>query len=401
MGDVVSTPTDERTGSWAPPCIAPRDRGESFSSVPSHRRSSSPSFAARGQRRGSFWDERKHENKYEHPYEGLSSSWDSVAGRRHSIDVEPHFPPLRDSELALGTFRSSSSFGSPGSPRRWSSPYAFERDAHVDVFRSEPHWHDSRREFHPPRDLHVGERYQDRDYTRHDSAFAPSYNQSSLLATSKTLSHNVYQRELESDWWSSKQHGNYLRQTHDTLIIWDWDDTIMCSTAINANQVSQYQLPQFERLVEEILLLSSQLGESVVVTNADALWVEASTRQFAPRALPRLQQMPVLSARRKYEHVNPHDSFFWKRETFRDVLGSRRRTGSSGGLNLTVIGDSSAEMEAARTSSQGISPLFVKTIKCKEGPSMEEVMGQLHNLLRELPGIVADERTMRRNAGLG
>ena len=66
-----------------------------------------------------------------------------------------------------------------------------------------------------------------------------------------------------------------------------------------------------------------------------------------------------------------------------------------------VIGDSSAEMEAARTSSQGISPLFVKTIKCKEGPSMEEVMGQLHNLLRELPGIVADERTMRRNAGLG
>merc|ERR1719468_597898 len=205
-----------------------------------------------------------------------------------------------------------------------------------------------------------------------------------------------------------KQHQNQGGQAvggqpHETIIIFDWDDTLMCSSAINANQLLPHQAAQLEAVLEQVLTGSMRLGETCIVTNADELWVLESTRRFCPRLLPLLSQINVVSARRKYEHSYPGDVFAWKRETFREVLAKRKGAAQVSGstassLNLIVLGDSPAEMEAAQTSTIGaMYPLMIKQVKFKEIPTVDELVEQLQIVAQELGSIVMDDRSSCRN----
>merc|ERR1712039_806451 len=73
-----------------------------------------------------------------------------------------------------------------------------------------------------------------------------------------------------------------------------------------------------------------------------------------------------------------------------------------GGLNLIVLGDSPAEMDAAQTSTYGLAilPLIVKTVKFKETPTCDEVCEQLRICIQDLPSIVAEESDNSRNLAL-
>lgn len=183
------------------------------------------------------------------------------------------------------------------------------------------------------------------------------------------------------------------------LLIWDWDDTLMCSSAINNQQLYAHQAQQLECVLEQLLSLSLRLGETLIVTNADQLWVTESARQFTPRVAAFLSRIPIISARVKYEGIYPNDVFAWKRETFREVIGARVARSRPGSLlNLVVLGDSPSEMEAAHSSTLGVG-LFstVKTVKFKENPTADELIEQLHMMTHELGSIVAEERTSFRN----
>mmetsp|Transcript_43172 Transcript_43172/g.101479 ORF Transcript_43172/g.101479 Transcript_43172/m.101479 type:complete len:436 (+) Transcript_43172:91-1398(+) len=181
----------------------------------------------------------------------------------------------------------------------------------------------------------------------------------------------------------------------DTLLVWDWDDTLMCSSAINSSQVSQHQASQLDLLLEQVLSASLRLGETIIVTNADELWVSTSARQFTPHTSPLLNQIRVVSARRKFEYSFPGDPFAWKREAFREVLANRRN--GLYGLNLVVLGDSPAEMEAAQTSTMGMSNALVKTVKFKDIPSVEDLLDQLRIIVQDLPSICSDDKSCSRN----
>lgn len=190
----------------------------------------------------------------------------------------------------------------------------------------------------------------------------------------------------------------------DTLIILDWDDTLMCSSAINANSVPSTVIPALELLVDSALKVAMRCGETVIITSADENWVLRSARRFTPRVGPLVQQLydngRIISARRRYEASFPGDVFAWKREAFREVVDQKRAAGgagSSGGLNLVVLGDSPAEIEAAQTSTQGVSPLLLKTVKFKVAPTAEEIVEQLRMVCQDLPNIVADDRNVARN----
>jgi len=188
-------------------------------------------------------------------------------------------------------------------------------------------------------------------------------------------------------------------RTQDTLLIWDWDDTLMCSSAINANQLMQHQVEQLDNLIEQVVRLSMRLGDTCIVTNADEQWVVESTRRFCPRNMQLLSQIPVLSARRKWELQCPGDVFAWKRETFKEVLAARQNGHPGQALNLVVLGDSPSEMEAAQTSTGTVPfhPMTIKTVKFKEVPSAEELLDQLRLLMKELPGIVQDGPSSHRD----
>lgn len=181
----------------------------------------------------------------------------------------------------------------------------------------------------------------------------------------------------------------------DTVIIFDWDDTLLCSSAINNQQWSPQQLQQLERAVETILQTAMRLGETMIVTNGNSTWVQDSTRRFFPGLQPTLDRLMVMSARASYESSYPGDPFSWKRQAFKEILARRRQEGGYvGGVNLIVLGDSPAEIEAAQTATKVLyGKSVVKTVKFKEAPSVNELLGQLRRVLQELGNIVQEERS--------
>lgn len=177
--------------------------------------------------------------------------------------------------------------------------------------------------------------------------------------------------------------------SRDTVIIFDWDDTLLCSSAINQQQWNAEQLESLELAGEAALEIAMSLGDTLIVTNGNQTWVQDSSRRFLPKLQPVLSQLRVMSARAIHEQNFPGQPFAWKKAAFKEIL-SERYAGvpetSATGLNLIVIGDSLAEIEAARVATMNLQgPPLLKTIKFKEMPSAWELVGELRLLAELLP----------------
>lgn len=187
-------------------------------------------------------------------------------------------------------------------------------------------------------------------------------------------------------------------EKEETLIIFDWDDTLLCSSAINAAQWSKPELKQLERAVASVLEAAMELGETMIVTNGNGTWVHDSSHRFLPGLVPTLEQLTVMSARAMYEPMYPGDPFSWKRQAFRQILRCRRAQCPSEGLNLVVLGDSPAEMEAAHCATKvydGAS--LIKTVKFREAPSLSQLLGQIHRVAQDLGEIVREDQSMSKD----
>lgn len=180
----------------------------------------------------------------------------------------------------------------------------------------------------------------------------------------------------------------------DTVIIFDWDDTLLCSSAINLQQCNDGQLQQLEQIVENVLRDAMNLGDTLIVTNGNRSWVQDSARRFMPKLLPLLSQLRVMSARAAYEKSYPGEPFAWKNAAFKEILSDREGAShlNPGGMNLIVLGDSYAEIEAAKTASSTLrGPSVVKTVKFKEMPSVSQLLGELRMVTQLLPDLVKED----------
>mmetsp|Transcript_41666 Transcript_41666/g.126123 ORF Transcript_41666/g.126123 Transcript_41666/m.126123 type:complete len:336 (+) Transcript_41666:518-1525(+) len=139
------------------------------------------------------------------------------------------------------------------------------------------------------------------------------------------------------------------------------------------------------------------LGETIIVTNGRSTWVEESSRYFLPGLVPALERLHVVSARAWYECEHPDDPFAWKRRAFHSILqGHLAAGGGAAGLNLVVLGDSFAEIQAAEYLVAGdvSGAALLKTVKFKESPSAGELIGQLQAMVLELQAVVAAARSV-------
>lgn len=206
---------------------------------------------------------------------------------------------------------------------------------------------------------------------------------------------------LSSQGGNSPRHplGRAWGTKQEPLIIFDWDDTLLCSSAINQAQWNLGQLQQLEEIVEMILQYSMELGETMIVTNGNATWVQDSAHRFLPGLVPLLERIVVMSARAMFEDAYPGDPFSWKRQAFKHIMKCRRAQHPHvTGVNLIVLGDSPAEMEAAHSSAKVYTgQSFVKTVKFREAPSVAQLVGELQRVSQELGDIVREECSSSRD----
>lgn len=164
----------------------------------------------------------------------------------------------------------------------------------------------------------------------------------------------------------------------NTVIVFDWDDTLLCSHAVRTNLATEPQLEELEEQIKSTLRAAQNLGEVLIVTNGKQGWVEDSAEAFLPGLLPVLRRIPVISARALYEGLHPEDPFLWKHLCFERLFVKGRTYCQDEGLNLIALGDQYPELDAAEHVVQVLGGAStVKTLKFHEQPTADDLIGQL------------------------
>lgn len=183
-------------------------------------------------------------------------------------------------------------------------------------------------------------------------------------------------------------HNPGLVYPRDTVIVFDWDDTLLSSSFLAARghtldsdlafepEVAEH-LRKLEQSVIEALTLAQQHGTVVVITNAETGWVQLSAQKFIPAVLPVVQKLDVVSARSTYESLYPDAPLKWKYCAFYDRLSNLFAEAGEAPKNIISFGDSQVEREAVRAVSRNFSNAMCKSVKFAERPSLEQLVRQV------------------------
>ena len=171
---------------------------------------------------------------------------------------------------------------------------------------------------------------------------------------------------------------------HNSLIIFDWDDTLLPTTFLTSNggplediklSDSDFQrMKEIENHVYLILKESIEKGDVYIITNAGENWVQFSSSIFYPNISELLKKIKIISARMEYEKAFPGNSRQWKIEAFLNLL---KDVNNKLVTNIICIGDSLFEIEAGRILASKFSEAFIKTIKFRDAPKLDELLKQL------------------------
>ena len=171
---------------------------------------------------------------------------------------------------------------------------------------------------------------------------------------------------------------------HNSLIIFDWDDTLLPTTFLTHGNLPLEEIKltnndfekmkEIEKYVYLILKECIEKGDVYIITNAGVNWVQFSANIFYPKISELLKKIKIISARMEYEKTFPGNLRQWKIEAFLNLL---KDVNNKLVTNIICIGDSLFEIEAGRILASKFSEAFIKTIKFRDAPKLDELLKQL------------------------
>jgi hypothetical protein len=137
----------------------------------------------------------------------------------------------------------------------------------------------------------------------------------------------------------------------ETIIIFDWDDTICPTTALNKDSGLDAGSEALQALVKEARQTLNKArevaAEVVIVTNATEGWVESSCENWLPGLRPVLDMLEFSSARSTWESMGVTTPTGWKAAEFERIISRfYSRYWQQSWKNVIVIGDACYEHEA-------------------------------------------------------
>ena len=179
-------------------------------------------------------------------------------------------------------------------------------------------------------------------------------------------------------------------KTHNSLIIFDWDDTLLCTSYLIRNGLNDEniqlslkdkdKISKLEISVYKLLSTALEKGDVFIITNANSGWVEYSAQKYYPSILNLLKNIKIISAREEYEYYFPDDPRMWKIQSF---LNIQRMLNLNLVTNIICLGDSFIEIEAGKILGSKFNQAFVKTVKFREFPKPDELNKQLNLVLNQ------------------
>jgi len=185
----------------------------------------------------------------------------------------------------------------------------------------------------------------------------------------------------------------------ETLVIFDWDDTIFPTSwfwgqgqglHLKPSSISENdrgELAVLGQLAKEALEIAQTKGTVVIVTNAEAGWIQMSCEKFLPSLLGSLTNVKIVSARSTYEPLGITKPSEWKYHAFKSEIDSfcklRNRT------NIVSIGDSEHERDALFRATTCKSHCSSKSVKFIDRPTLGQLSRQHKAFRGEFCEVVA------------
>lgn len=211
-----------------------------------------------------------------------------------------------------------------------------------------------------------------------------------------------------SPWPLAPRKGSDLAycSPEQTLIIFDWDDTLCASTAcMEANghpnaapvqdEVVARGLQDLARASKALIERAGELAARVaIVTNGGERWVQASCAAWLPELLPSLDNVEVVSARARWEPCGVSSPTGWKAKEFENVIDRfYSRYENQSWKNVVVVGDAVYEHDAMRrvldaASAEVAAHCRPKSVRFLTKPSVSELIYEIASLRDELQAVV-------------
>eukprot|EP00930_Biecheleria_cincta_P016024 TRINITY_DN13167_c0_g2_i1.p1 TRINITY_DN13167_c0_g2~~TRINITY_DN13167_c0_g2_i1.p1 ORF type:complete len:251 (-),score=55.40 TRINITY_DN13167_c0_g2_i1:208-864(-) len=185
------------------------------------------------------------------------------------------------------------------------------------------------------------------------------------------------------------------------LVIFDWDDTLLCTSYLNALEDDDLAPGELQHLrgIEEhavhLLKTSLAYAHTVIVTNADAHWVRDSASKWIPALTPILEHVQVISTRSVDGPRFVGEVETWKKQAFSELMLNLDADLFG---NVIAFGDRDWDIEAATSSVADHWPhALVKTVKLKELPTPAELEKQLGALAVKLEPLIGMNKDLTIN----
>lgn len=209
---------------------------------------------------------------------------------------------------------------------------------------------------------------------------------------------------------------------HQTMIIFDWDDTLCPSHYIRINrpQLHYFQpcpndpkhkvpLGQLAETGIKALREASKIGRVIIITNAQPQWVEISCRNFLPGVWAVIKELniDIVYARVGFETGDPNSEYnynmnapqLWKEKAMREHVSKfYSQYVRQSWKNIISIGDQICEHNACRIVSENRpyahKECRIKTVKLLEEPSIEDLVSELQVVTQWLTGLVKHDGSL-------
>lgn len=236
-----------------------------------------------------------------------------------------------------------------------------------------------------------------------------------------------YSRLISKNIWSPNL--NYKSKfKYNSLIIFDWDDTLFPSTTLKRQSLLKKSeinyvkdlLQNLNNLLYELLNLSLKNSENVyIITNSQIGWVDSCFFQYFDKVSDAcLKKIKIISARN--DHEGTDDDFDdkndeneekikndeehkkmrkeilkkWKMKSFEELESKFNKNLLT---NIMVIGDSEIEMEAGKNLGNKFREYFLKLIKFKETPNIHELENEINYLIKNFENMYAENNNIEIN----
>ncbi len=169
---------------------------------------------------------------------------------------------------------------------------------------------------------------------------------------------------------------------------------------LEENELSEKEkliFQDLENTVCKLITMAVSKGDTYIMTNSNQSWIYYSAKKYyTDKAEKIVEKVNLVSCRHEYEKSFPGDTNKWKLNSFLDTAKNLNHKLLT---NIICVGDSLIDISSANKLGEKFNNCYVKTIKMKNNPKIEEIDLQLNVISKQFESIYSSIKNLNIKLG--